>query len=605
MSFFFASHQILLAQKETTVTGKGKTCSEARNDALRNAINTAYGSLIYSTTEINNDKLISDDINMLTSGNILKYLELETCSESNGIWTIKLSVTVSQTELAKFIDGKGKSVAISGELLKQKSDQEISATKSELAIIKNLLFQLESLTLDPFDYDISIGKVTINDGKYCDLPAEINVRANINIYNAYLKLTKEIEKITVSELDQNFRTETLKEKNYSIKINDKIYVLRNKESLEQIKMFYSKIIAKLDNYIVVDGCFNELYLKENNKIIHLQENTLMFPEAGVISKTIFGNYKKTIEEIGSLDRINIFSGNKANEYIKGKSFNGELKLMKYSETNPLEFIGLKNNILKTFDDLAREKESGSINILYNINLSKEGLNISSIHNIKVSENKYKPILETRINQIKLNPSKLCGNFINTTDSINLNFKWETYSNRFIFKNGSNTDYFQYFNTQNLPYGTYYLTVKEKVLNDFKFKDIFISNYTTRGPFTALYSAVMPGWGTRRVTYNEKKGWNRFALVVVPLALSLVSKAISNNQYDKYMTASDQTEIDKYFNSAQTYNKISMLLAGAGALFYVYDFVWVFGKGLGNISKKHKIKSKIKTAEYQIQTQILK
>lgn len=603
--FVFTSYEVLFAQKETTVTGNGKTCSEARNDALRNAINNAYGSLIYSTTEINNDKLISDDINMLTSGNILKYVEIESCSERNGIWTIKLSVTVSQTELAKFIEGKGKSVAISGELLKQKSDQEVAATRSELAVIKNLLLQLESLTVDPFDYEISIGKVTIKEGKYCDLPAEINVKSNINMYNSYLKLSKEMEKITVSEPDQNFRTETLKENNYSIKLNSKIYVLRNKESLEQIKMFYSKIILKLDDYMVVDGCFNELYLKENNKIINLEENTFFFPEAGVISKTIFGNYMTTIEEIGSLDRINIFSSNKANEYKIGKSLNGELKLMKYSETNPLEFIGLKNNFLKTFDDLAREKENGSINIVYNITYSKEGSNKSSIHNLRVSENKYKPIIETSINQIKLNPSKLCGNFIYTTDSINFNFKWETYSNRFVFKNGSNTNYSQFLNNQNLPYGTYILTVKEKELNDIKFKDIFISNYTTRGPLTALYSAVLPGWGTRRVTYNEKKGWNRFGLVLAPLALSILSKTISNSYYNKYLNALEQTEIDKSFSSAEFYNKSSMVLAGVGAVFYVYDFAWVFGKGLSNMSKKHKIKSKIKTAEYQIQTQILK
>ena len=157
----------------------------------------------------------------------------------------------------------------------------------------------------------------------------------------------------------------------------------------------------------------------------------------------------------------------------------------------------------------------------------------------------------------------------------------------------------------MPYGTYILTVKEKELNDTKYKDIFISNYTTRGPLTALYSAVIPGWGTRRVTYNEKKGWGRFALVVAPLALSIVSKAISNSYDNKYLNATEQIEIDHYFSSANTWNKSSILFAGIGATFYVYDFVWVFGKGLGNLSKKHKIKDKIKTSEFQIQTQTLK
>ena len=85
------SHKIIIAQKEITVTGNGKTCTDAKNDALRNAINNAYGSLIYSSTEITNEKLISDDINMLTSGNILKYLDIESCTEINNQWTIKLS----------------------------------------------------------------------------------------------------------------------------------------------------------------------------------------------------------------------------------------------------------------------------------------------------------------------------------------------------------------------------------------------------------------------------------------------------------------------------------------------------------------------------------
>jgi hypothetical protein len=280
--FLLLSVEAVFAQKTTTVTGAGKSCSEARNDALRNAINTAYGSTIYSTTEISNDNLISDDIQMLTTGNILNYSETKSCSQNNGEWSIELSVTVSQTELAKFIQGKGKSVAISGELLKQKSDQELVATNSELGIIKSLIFQLESLTADPFDYEISIGKITIKDGKYCDLPAEINVKSNINLYNSYLKLSKELEKITVDEKDQNFRIETLKEKNYPIYINSKSYVLRNEESIKQIKMFYSKIMLKLDNYLVVDGCFNELNLKENSKVVNLKNDILFFPQSGFI-----------------------------------------------------------------------------------------------------------------------------------------------------------------------------------------------------------------------------------------------------------------------------------------------------------------------------------
>ena len=602
-TFLFLIHKTNFAQEVINVEGLGNTCSQARNDAFINAINKAFGSVVYSRTELNNDSLIRDEINILTSGNILNYDEIKPCSEINGKWSISLRVTVSKTELKKFIEGKGKSVAISGELLKQKLDQEVISTESELSIINNLLYQLELLASEPFDYEISPGKVRIKDGKYFDLPAEISIKTNVNFYNIYLKLIKEIEKISVNKTDQTFRLETLQKSNYRIELNSKVYFLRNEKSIQQINKFYAKLISKFDDFIVVDGCLNELFLKEINKIINLKQG-LFFPEPGFLAKTISGSFTKTIEEIASLDRISIFSSSKLIEYKKGKSLNHELNLMKYSETNPLEFIALKNNLLKSFEDLTKEKEDGAIKLLYNISYSKDGFNNSSIQDIKVSQKKYQQTIESSINQIKLNPTKLCGSFIKTIDSINLDYKWETYSSRFIYKKGSSSDYVRYLNSQNLPHGTYILTVKDKVLNDDKFKDIFISNYTTRGPFSAVYSAIIPGWGTRRITYNEKKGWNRFALVVAPLALSIISKSISNSNYNEYMKATEQSEIDKYFTNANTMNKCSKIFSALAATFYVYDIISVFGKGLNNISKKNKIKEEIKNSKLQIQNQQL-
>ena len=527
--------------------GNGKTCQEARYDALRNAVNNASGSIIYSKTEISNNELISDDITMLTSGNVLNYEIIEDCVENNGTVSVYLKVTVSQTKLKKFIEGKGKSISISGELLKQKSDQEVASKNAEISIIENILLQLEPFTIDPYDYEISIGQITIKDGKYCSLPADITIKTNINFYNAYLKLVKDIERISINLTDQNFRRETLKETNFPITINSKTYYLRTNKSIDLINKFYKKIILKMDNYTVVDDCLKELYLQENNNSIKLNYS-LFFPNQDYIAKTISGTFTATIEEIGSLNRINIFASHKLLEYKNGSTLSGELTLMKYSETNPLEFESLKNNLIKNFEELAREKEDGKIKLNYAISFLNNGQNKSTIENLKVSQKNYQQIIETSINQIKLNPSKLCGNFNITTDEIKLDFKWETYKSNFAYENGKESIYTSYFNDKNLPYGSYILTVKEKELNNSKFKDIYISNFKTRGPITAIYSAIFPGWGTRRVTYNEKKGWNRFALVVAPLALSIVSKAISNSYYVKYLNASEQTKIDNNFSS---------------------------------------------------------
>ena len=599
-----------MAQETTTTTieGQGNTCQDARNDALRNAVNKAAGSVIYSKTEIANDALISDEITMLTSGNILHYDEIKTCSEINGYKTVTLKVTVSQTELKKFIEGKGKSVAISGELLKQKSDQEMGANKAELGIVKNLIVELEPFTNDPFDYEISIGHVTIKDGQFCDLPADITVKTNINFLNAYLKLTKEIEKIAITSLDQSFRTATLKQSNYALTLNTTTYYLRNKQSCDLIDNFYKRFLSKIDEYTIVDDCLKELYLNNSKKETLLRTN-LLFPQPGYIAKKISGNFTATIEEIGSLNRINIFASSKLLQYKNGKSLGGELALMQYSETNPLEFQALKNNLARSLEGIAKEKPNGKIKLNYQVLFTKDGINQSFLEEINLSEKKYRNLLEKSISETKLNPSKLCGNFTKTNDIIKLDFHWETYNSTVAYENNKSSNYSSYFNQQNLPFGTYILTVREKELNSTIYKDIYISNYKTRGPFYALYSVLLPGWGTRKVTYNQKKGWNRFWLVAAPLAISLTSKLISNNYYSKYMNSTLQESyqdwnktiygMDTYYKRANFWNKTSIIFGGISASFYIYDISWSFNKGAQNIKKKTKITDKIKSDKLQI------
>ena len=470
---------------------------------------------------------------------------------------------------------------------------------SELSYIKNLISQLESNISEPFDYNIVTGKISVKDGKYCILPTEIIIKSNLNFYNLYLKLTKEIEEIS---FDAIYKQQS--EKKYPIEINSNIYYLRYKESVEQIEKLYSKILSKIDDYIVVDGCLKEINLNQISKVSNLHDYKIFFPNTGFIAKTLQGNYSTSIEEIGSLEQIKIFSGNKLLDFKKGNLINRELKTLKYSETNPIDFFAVRNNLLKTLESLTKDKKNGNINVNYNFKFSGEGINKSSLEQINVSSEKFKQVIESNLNSIKLNPSKLCGNFTATSDSINFNFKWETYSSKNLYEKGRYSTYLEYFKLHKLPYGTYTLIEIDKKLNNQIYKDISISNFTTRGPINSIYSLILPGWGTRRVSYGEKKGWNRFALVVTPLALAVASKLISNSYYDKYLNASNQPDIDRYYNYSNTLNKSTIVLSTIGATFYVYDFIWVLGKGFGNIFQKYRIKSKIKSSNPQIQYQQL-
>ncbi len=602
--FLFLSPLVFFSQENIISEGFGKTCTEAKNDAFINAINSVSGSTIFSRKDISDDILISEEISMLTSGNIISYDVLKPCAILNGEYYIKLKVTVSKTELKKFIEGKGKSVAISGELLKQKSDQEIIATKTELNIIENLLLQLTSLISDPFDYEINPGKITIKDGKYCNLPIEITIKTNTNIQNIYTRLIREIEKIALNKSDQNFRTQTLTETNYPIRINTSDFYLRNKKSVDLITTFYNNIITNIDNYVVVDGCLKEIYFRETNQNNKLNQG-INFPEINTEVAIINGNYTTTIEEIGSLDRINIFSRDKLIDYQKRKSISNELVLMKYSETNPLEFKALNNNLLKKMNLLVHDNSHGKINILYSINFSGKGINNSIFSKINTSKKSYKSILEKSIYETKLNPSKLCGKYTPSSDSIILNVKWNTHKKSYVYKNESETQYNWFFSKSKLPYGVYTLTTKETTFNNEILKDVRISNYRSRGLFSALYSVLLPGWGTRRVTYNEKKGWGRFWAVVTPLTLSVASKAISNDYYNRYLNGIVVSDINQNYTSANNWNKISYVLGGISASFYIYDIIWVLGKGTKNKLDQKSTKENIKNSNFQIEYESIK
>jgi hypothetical protein len=55
------------------VSSKGSTEEEARTNALRSAIEQAFGTFVSSRTEILNDNLVQDQMVSLSNGNIKKF----------------------------------------------------------------------------------------------------------------------------------------------------------------------------------------------------------------------------------------------------------------------------------------------------------------------------------------------------------------------------------------------------------------------------------------------------------------------------------------------------------------------------------------------------
>src|SRR5690606_40803599 len=90
-----------------TVTGQGQTIEEARQNALRSAIELKFGTFISSKTEIVNEDLVRDEIISVSSGNIQKY-DILFEGEIPGIgYATTLTATVSVNKLTTFATNNG------------------------------------------------------------------------------------------------------------------------------------------------------------------------------------------------------------------------------------------------------------------------------------------------------------------------------------------------------------------------------------------------------------------------------------------------------------------------------------------------------------------
>lgn len=90
------------------VSSKGTTEEEAKTNALRSAIEQAFGTFISSRTEILNDNLVQDQIVSLSNGNIKNFEVLSSLflSEQN-LHLVTLNATVSLDKLTSFVQSKG------------------------------------------------------------------------------------------------------------------------------------------------------------------------------------------------------------------------------------------------------------------------------------------------------------------------------------------------------------------------------------------------------------------------------------------------------------------------------------------------------------------
>ena len=163
------------AQETVTlvVNGEGTTKEEATANALRSAIEQAFGVFVSANTQILNDEIVKNEIATISSGNIKEYKELGTITLPDGRKSISLSATVSIKNLISYAKSKGSSTEFAGAVWGMNIKMRKLNAENERMAVDHLLEQLDILSRDMFKIELSTPnppvKINWDDYQYSDL----------------------------------------------------------------------------------------------------------------------------------------------------------------------------------------------------------------------------------------------------------------------------------------------------------------------------------------------------------------------------------------------------------------------------------------------------
>jgi hypothetical protein len=166
-----------------TTIGTGNTKEEAKNNALRTAIEQAFGTFVSSNTSVVNDNLVKDEIINVSNGNIKQYSILSENMLSDNSWVVSLKVDVSPSKLTRFAESKGLKVEFKGDLFAANVKLLELNKKNESIAIDNLYQVLCEIISKCYDYSLEVSEPkSLESGKW-QTEIIVNTKLNDNIIN--------------------------------------------------------------------------------------------------------------------------------------------------------------------------------------------------------------------------------------------------------------------------------------------------------------------------------------------------------------------------------------------------------------------------------------
>jgi hypothetical protein len=264
----FALNINAYGQEDKTVTlvttGQGETKDEAKKNALRNAIEQAFGAYISTKTEILNDELVKDEIVSVANGNIQKFEIISEVKIPDGGYATTLQATVSVTKLTSFAQEKGIKVEIKGGLFAANLIQQELNEKNETAAIEDLMEIVNSYN-NLYSYILKVADQPVmlqDNSQNYSIGIDVNIKTNESFNDLSLYVSKCLQSLSLNKAEAE-NLQKIGKQIYPVSIgelqsldgkNNSFYImLRSENSLNNVHKIFTDIFYKSKKFDVASN----------------------------------------------------------------------------------------------------------------------------------------------------------------------------------------------------------------------------------------------------------------------------------------------------------------------------------------------------------------
>ncbi len=247
------------AEKEVVilVKGSGSSVEIAKQNALRSALEQAYGAFFTAKTEIFNDQVIVDQMISISSGNIKSYKILNEDVLPDGRFSLTVQAFLSIDKLSTFVKSKGVEVEFNGGMFALNVKQQILNEEAEMIAISDMVGVLHKTMQSSFDYNIEAGNPMSSDdnNQKWKVPIIVTARCNENADFCANYLIKTLKSFSLN----NSEIESYKSLGKAVfKVTCVVngeknnFYLRNRNSFDFIHAFVNNISFYVSNFSITD-----------------------------------------------------------------------------------------------------------------------------------------------------------------------------------------------------------------------------------------------------------------------------------------------------------------------------------------------------------------